>query len=593
MSHETMIDAVLAITNREGAVLGSCFCIPVLDSTQPGVFLLSTAHGLLAESRRGDRVLLVDHSGVRYEADIVLCADPNEPDIGLLCTSEPIGAVVTCTVSVLPGDVLIRGFLSGLDTRGATVRGWYSGLESLSDKRLMDVTLEHLGPLELPESAGQVRSSAYASLRGMSGAPVCGVVNDALTVCGMVTRRNTAGIANRVYALPIAEIEGFLGEHGYPLHVTHRREMPHQTGSLVSILIARQLDSPGGLYQLWNDASGRFYSGEPIDHEFRAMLQLPEQYHLETFQIAQLQFVLARLLAKRGNEHQALDLLRQARVVAGRSSSSDHQHLAALVDLRMMSFLARDLSPSARRSAFESSLGTYEQTNAASDDELAYEIASTVGSEAAQLAGSIDFINQDQSARSHFIALFDKHSRLLSGYPRLLHDKQEVVNIALSATELLWATDRARDPNEQGEALAGVAHRGKIAALQRNNGIFYTQMLLADAIAARASGDSYRAFALICLVGTILAAAGLRLSHEGVGSYLSYLEQHDPLLANTLRLTHSARLRVARTTLLNSEFTSPTERVALDAALGWCEQVVNDIRSVADVFALEPLVRDM
>jgi hypothetical protein len=594
MATARLEDAVLVVSNGDGQVLGSCFCAPVLDSGRPGTFLISTAHGLVVDARRGDQVIVVDRAGTRHRADVLVCPPSLNPDIGLLYVEQSLGWPVDC-VGPPPNDaIVIRGALSGLDARTGTLRGRHSGLESVADEQMMTVVLDDLGFLEPPESGADVRSLAYAGLRGMSGAPVCHTDTGEALVYGMVVRRNIGGIANRVYALPVEAVRRFLGDNGFALRVSQRFDSTSRpTDLLVGRLITRLLDSPGGLHQLWEDTSGLFYSGVPIDAALHEAIRQPERFALEGLRIAEVTFLLARLLVKRGAERDGMELLRDARRMASRSSAVEFRHLGALIDLRIMLHTAHGLSPVRRRSIFEHSVGAFEQIPSTSDDERAYEVASATGTEANQLASEISFVRRDDSARRHFSSLLAKHTGLLAAYPRLLRDKQEIVNIGLSVVDIMWGVGEARDETGRSDQLAELAARGRLAALQRDNGIFYAQMLLAEAMAARESGRSYRAFALICAVGAILSSSGLQLSHEGVRSYLTYVDEHDDVAAKLLRAAHDFDLSNVRTALLGSNLSTSKERLALDAALAWCQSVNADVTNIGDIFVFESLIRDL
>ncbi|MFC4858682.1 hypothetical protein [Actinophytocola glycyrrhizae] len=590
MVASSLDDAVLVVTDGEGHVLGSCFRAPILDSDRTGTYLVTTAHGLAVDARRGNTVLVVDRAGRCHQADVVLCPT-SAPDVGLLYVGRHLGEPLDCVSPAPSGAVVIRGAMSGLDTRIGSLRGWHTGLESLTGEQMMAVTIHDLGFLEPSASADHVGSLAYAGLRGMSGAPVCDADTREAHAYGMVVRRNIGGIANRVYAVPIDTVRRYLARAGYALRVTRRLDNSSQPESLlVGRLMTRLLGSPGGLHDLWEVASGLFYSGVPVDATFLAAIRQPEQFGLDTLRVAELEFLLARLLFKRGDQRDGLALLRKARALAGRSATADHRGLAALIDLRMALHVARELSPARRRSVLELCVGTYEQAPGYSDDEQAYEVASAIGSEASQLAADTGFVRADAAARRHFSTLLTKHTGLLTGYPRLLRDKQEVVNLALSAVDIMWGTD---DRAERAERLTELAARGKLAAIQRGNKIFYTQMLLADAIAAQLNGRPRRAYALTCLVGAIMASSDLRLSHEGVPSYLSYLDENDRTTANLLRTAYAVDLPDARSVLLASELPPSADRSALDAALAWCQSIEINARNISDIFELETLIRDL
>jgi hypothetical protein len=582
-------DAVLVVTDGAGAVLGSCFRVPVLDSGRAGTFLISTAHGLVVDARRGDQVTVVDRAGVRHRADVLVCPPSLVPDVGLLHVGQSLGRPVDC-VGPPPNDaVVVRGAVSGLDAEMGTLLGRHAGLESVAGDQLMTVVLEDLGFLESPRAGTDARSLAFAGLRGMSGAPVGHTDSREALVYGMVVRRNVEGIANRVYALPVEAIRRFLGGHGFALRVGRRFDSTSRsTDLLVGRLITRLLDSPDGLHRLWEDTSELFYSGVPVDAALLEAIRQPDRFALAGVRVAEVEFLLARLLFKRGAERDAMALLRHARQLAGRGSATEFRHLAALIDLRMMLHTAHDLGPARRRAIFEHNVGAFEQVSGPSDDERAYEVASATGTEANELVSEASFVRRDDSARRHFAALLARHTGLLADHPRLLRDKQEIVNIGLSVIDVMWG-ERA----EQSEHLAALAARGRLAALQRDNGIFYAQMLLAEAMAARRSGRSYRAFALICVVGAILSASGLQLSHEGVRSYLTYVDEHDAVAAKLLRAAHGLGLSNVRPVLLASNLPTSKEMLALDAALAWCHAVDADRTNVGDIFALDSEIGDL
>jgi hypothetical protein len=594
MAAARLDDAVLVVTDHHGHVLGSCFTAPVLDSSRRGTYLVASAHGLLLEASRGQPVTVVDRANQRHAAEILVCPRSAVPDIALLYVENANNRAVTCIDQPAPGTVVIRAALSGLDTRVGDLRGSYVGEESLEDHQMMVVVIDDLGPLEMPESAEHVRSVAYAGLSGMSGAPVCHSGTGGAVVGGMVVRRNTSGIANRVYALPMRAIRRYLGEHGYTLRVDHPPPTTARSSEmLMGRLIVRLLDQPGGLHQLWEETSSLFYSGEPIDVALREAVERPTRLGLEGLQLAEVEFLLARLLLKRGDERRGMAMLHRARRLSARSSTTEFRHLTALIDLRTMLHAARDLRPDERRSIFERGVGAYEQSPAATDEERAYEVASAIGSEANLMASEIGFLRRDPSAMRHYDSLLTEHSALLAGYPQLLREKQEIVNIGLSAVDALWGGDEARDPVARSHELEALAARGRLAALQRGNGIFYAQMLLADAVAARVNGHPHRAFALVCLVGTVLSSSQLTLSHEGVHSFASYINEHDRPLAHLLETTHSFDLPDARIILRDADTSPRSDKAALEAALEWCQSIEAETRKVSDIHDLESLIRGL
>jgi hypothetical protein len=99
---------------------------------------------------------------------------------------------------------------------------------------------------------------------------------------------------------------------------------------------------------------------------------------------------------------------------------------------------------------------------------------------------------------------------------------------------LLWTTGDVAAGREHAERILATATRGASAARQRSNGIFYIQMMLARAVAARAVADHGTAFYLLGLAADALAKGGLTLNHEGLKILHAYLQRSDPELARLL-----------------------------------------------------------
>jgi hypothetical protein len=573
MNESLLRDVTYTVLNASGVVLGSCFRAPVLDSHQPGSYLLSAAHPVRLESYKHQGVSIVGMSKEVHSARIVVCGDGDDPDVSLLYSHELRGAPITCSIGHIVGPVSLRGAPSGLSTKQATLRGRASGVEELGVHQLFEIVLEDVSLLErsVEQSQGDPQSMAYAALRGLSGAPVCATYENDMLAYALVVRRNVSGIANRVYAVPMSTIKNFLGSKGHVLQTTRRARLSDSTlALLVGRLIRRIAEAPGGLHRLWEDMSELFYAGIPIDTALRDAVAQPSKFGFRApAQIAGLEFLLARLLLKRGETAPAISILRQARIQAAQSSTDEHRQLVAQIDLRMLMQLTGALSPYQRRSQFESGVGRYEEVPGIPDDERAYEVASAIGSEATDLATVADFSSHLPVLGRHFSNLLHKHSLLLRTYPYTLRDKQEIVNIGLSILEVLWDIDRPRDTVEKADLLRALAVRGRLAASQRSNAIFYAQMLVIEAIAARMTGDSPRAFTLLGAVGAALADSDLQLSHEGIKSYVSYLDRNDLVASRVLRASYEVDLsHVTDVLLVHNVITSLSERAALERGLG-------------------------
>ena len=584
-------DATYTMVNGAGTVLGTCFRAPVLDSSGTGTYLLTAGHAVLEEFRRHAPVRIVGATDDCHEGDVRACGTGAEPDVGLLHVGEPLGEPLACAARHPGGPVLVRGSPSGLATSQATLRGWNAGPENLGSQRFIDVIVDDMGFLEpASRSPHPVSSLGYSTLSGLSGAPVCDASRaDETPVLGIVARRNTAGITNHVYAVPILVAAVFLGTHGHFLQ-TSRAQAPDNTstGILTGRLMGRLMRVPGGMHQLWEDTSELFYAGVPVDVMLEAALNKPVRHGLETpLQTAGVRFLLARLMMKRGRSAQGLTLLRQARSTLRHAKTAEHHRLAALIDLRMLMHSAPTSNLAHRRAAFESGVGRYEDAPGLTDADRAYEVASALGSEAAEWVNLTAFGDDNPFARHYFRRLLGRHGDLLDDRPDVLIDKQEIVHISLNTMDALWDTVGVRHDEDQSARLATLALRGRMAATQRQNAIFQAQMMVTEAIAARIVADDGRAFALLGLVGAALASANLDLSQEGIRSYLSYLDRTDPLSAQVLKVVHSLGAHDGRVVLLGSNLdASSTERSAITVALKHCEPIEHGMDGIAGLFDL-------
>ncbi len=130
--------------------------------------------------------------------------------------------------------------------------------------------------------------------------------------------------------------------------------------------------------------------------------------------------------------------------------------------------------------------------------------------------------------------MLNRHSGLLSLFPALLLNKQEIVNIFLLVIEQLWDLRAGVADGESCARLDELAVRGKLAATQRANAIFYAQMVLVDAISARRTGDIGRASVSALAVGASLRSANLGIGHEGIKILARYLYHREPGLFRLL-----------------------------------------------------------
>lgn len=540
-------DATYTLLDSDNRVIGVGFRAPVLNAAYEGTFLLTAGHSVLAERRRTGTVRVVRSSSGDDHAGSILMPNGAErgPDVGLVHVAALLGGPLPLTGLITPGAVTVRGAPSGVVTEQASFAGRILGEEwHATDGRIVDVILEDLGWLEHPRRTSeplvtdQAASVAYAALGGLSGAPVVQVQADGVGhVCAMIVSRNVAGIANRVYGVPISVAGRHLASRGFPIKLAHAAAYYEQSLSATALtgrLMHRILQSPGGAAQLWDEVSELFYMGIPVDLVLNDVLSNPQKYHLEgDLQTSQVEFLLGRLLLKRGKVSEARRHLGHVAHRSHRDASPEHLHLAALVNLRLVLEEGHEPNLRRRRDYFKDALGRYESTGPVSDNERAYEIASAVGREASLLPFVASLTQQD-GGREYFSWLARQHRVLLESYPETLMDKQEVVQIALTVLSSLYGLNELRG-SERIEHLEACVRRGATAAIQRENAIFFVQMILVSAVLSSARGELTVAFTLACYAGGTLRRAGLGLRHEGIGLIVRYLDVSDPTLANIVR----------------------------------------------------------
>jgi hypothetical protein len=518
-------------------LLGTGFAVRVLDSARPGTFLLTAAHAVRYARHANGKLTLANGGGDQITGSVLACNEEAYPDVALVYFPSKIIAPLAASAATTAGPVVVRGGLSGVLTEQATLGGWCYGQEYDQSRRYLDIVLSDLAIIE-PDGAQRAAelNDVYAALRGLSGAPVVRADEAAApTVIGLIAKRNTHGIANRVYAIPMQDAADYLQRQGFYLDVALAPPSDLALGALAGVLITRILESSEGMHELWEDISGLFYRGMPVDQIIRDAIRRPASYGLDGgLAIHELEYLLARLLLKRGRETEASRLFVLAGQGAALGHSSAHRRLSALVRLREVGPASLTDHQGPHRQTFGEAIRSYENLVDFSEHERAYEIASAVGAAAADFSLTEQFLARDEEAIRVFTAMAERHTELVSAYPRWLLPKQEPVGIMLQLTGLLWTTGDVAAGREHAERILANATRGASAARQRSNGIFYIQMMLARAVAARAVADHGTAFYLLGLAADALAKGGLTLNHEGLKILHAYLQRSDPELARLL-----------------------------------------------------------
>jgi hypothetical protein len=401
-------------------LLGTAFAVRVLDSTRQGTFLLTASHAVRYTWRARGNLTLTSADGDEFTASVLACNEGDYPDVALIYAPSRTIAPLASSVAMAPGPVVVRGTLSGVLTDQASLRGWCFGQEHQQSHRYLDIVLSDLALIE-PGGAQQSSelNDVYDALRGLSGAPVVQADEVAApSANGLIAKRNTRGIANRVYAIPMRDTADYLRRQGFYLEVTSAPKPDLILGALAGRLITRALESSDGMHELWEDVSGLFYSGLPVDEMLRDAIRRPASYGLDGgLAIHELEYLLARLLLKRGQDVEASELFRSASRGAAHGHSSAHRRLSALVRLRQVGIAPSKDHRDHRWLTFSEAVRSYENLTDFSEHERAYEIASAVGAAAADFSLTVPFLDQDEAAIGAFIAMVGRHTELVSAYP--------------------------------------------------------------------------------------------------------------------------------------------------------------------------------
>ncbi|GAA0981654.1 hypothetical protein GCM10009555_050140 [Acrocarpospora macrocephala] len=569
--------ATFLLTDGDGAVLGVAFPAPVLDAQRTGSFLLTAAHCVRSLFDGRKRVRIRTAGGQWSECTILLCTSD---DVALLHHPEWLADPRPCFADHAPGAVSIRGAPAGVTTEQATFVGRLAGVED----GLLDIVLQDLTLVErrdLPVHGGP--SATYRALRGLSGGPVWRTGEDGVSrVIGLVTHRNTSGIANRIYGIPIDRVAAILARRDVTLQLTIQIAHVGMDRQMLTGLIGDLINDADGALKLWSHLSGLFYKGEPIDKVLEAMLAEPQRHRVnDDLPRARLEYVYGRLLLKRDNGQKGLTLIHQARSRVRRADPADREGLGALMDLRFLLEDAQRGSRPVRAHAYlmEMAIDRVGQIDAMPDERRAYEIASAAGREAvlAYLEHPPPW-SHDDPTRAYYSRLKSQHASLLHKYGMALRDKQEIVQIGLAVVPAIWdltsgAMAEVRDLMEL----------GKVAATQRSNAIFYAQMLLIEIALARAEGRDLHAYTLACLTTQALRNAGLLLTHEGIAAILRYVRTADPALYRFINMVHHLGIRRG---IELAKIRSGGERSMIEDAGRIAELYADQVRDIKGIMTL-------
>jgi hypothetical protein len=539
-SNQTVEDATYSLVDEVGNVLGVAVRVQVLDTTRFGTFLLTAGHTVKELYIQGRPVQLIrSDNESACSAKILACQwQEGEYDYALLYSDAWLGPALTCGSPFGGEHVIVRGSPSGVATAQTNLRAWIGGLETKNGLMLIDLVLEDFTLVEIDNSQPPFSSPFHKALRGLSGGPVFSPVHGQLV--GIISTRNTKGIANRAYAGPVPRIAAELAGLGYVLRVAKPAPTDkHLAESAIAWrLIARGLRTHEEELILWEELSSLFYGGVPVDETLAFVLSSPEAFGIvNVLERARGDFLLARFALKRGHFRRARSLLAATSLRLANDTCSDFRILRSLVDLRMLVEAFPPNPTKSRQDRISRALGVLEESQELSDRLRAYELASAAGREAMAISTLLATTDSKRNLVAYFTRYRDLHHLITAEYGDALYDKQGMVEIALRLLSILWRTDGSASSDTVGmlqEAIT-VGHGG---AVERKNITFEFPLLMSEAIAMKASGRLSEAFAAVMLASEGLRRAHLTLTHEGVSHVFAYMNSEDVDLATAMRLLH-------------------------------------------------------
>jgi hypothetical protein len=588
--------AVHLLHDDQGAVLGVAFRAGVVDSSRSGSFLITAAHVVRGQQRQAAPIFVVSAVGTHVVRTRVIDSVVSElDDVAVVYISESLGASLAC-VDLLPfmgTRSYVRGAPAGASTSLSTFEARIAGVEIANERTVLDVVLNDMSPL-IADTPGRLPhvwrpDAIHGALKGLSGAPVVvGGPLGASGAIGVVTSRGTR-LANRVVAVPIRTVAALLSQSGRIL-LLDRRPLSDTTlshGRIEGALLAQVLGSREHEHEAWETLSALFYQGIPVDLFLHEQIEADRRNtRLSPTTAARARYLLARLMLKRGNLSEAKTLLHKLDAELPATGSGERARLAALVRLRLLIESPESVPWRQREEHLLRTLAAVEDRSEIPEPVRAYEVASAIGREAMTVAGVLARERSDTDIAAYFVRLAGRHRDLILDYPSLLVEKQEIVAIALATVGVLWGVTGPLGDPEQLSRLEAMARRGMVAARQRENAIFYSQMLIIIAVIARIRGDWPAAFRIAFIIGDVLQRAGIGTTHEGIGSLVRYARAYDSLLAEIISVAHTLGAHDGVVQLVSPAIRPRAEARELLSASAQAREAVETFEGLIDIFVI-------
>lgn len=512
-----------ALIRGEFHILGACFHIPVYSSDPVNSAFFATSYHVVKEtiSLNSQLFLATDHS-TRYRAFCV-AYDPSF-DIAILASSEtPVHENLSCALDTQPGEVVLRGFPSGINTFGSTAYGRLDGSET-DDTDGMEVLAIYSEEISnswaIPSITGDSKTP-HDIWRGISGGPVSLVskVDSSIVsyTIGIIKRLTPRGIGGRIFAVPMHYLADLCAKND--LHLFVESAIPYEPNLSVYILaeLLSGLEDPFREQEAWFRVSNLFFSGQPVLSVMRKLIDHGRQFYISEIDSFFIRYMIARIALKKGNKEYGVDEMRKLQQHVSRASHDVKGRISALAE-------ARILGENNPTGSWKDIMGNLfntrrklESLRNVPDEYITAEVSSCIGWECQKL-----FLAADSLPNTSLLDL----QKLIHDHKQIMYldrktaPKQEVVSTMLHILGMVWTTE---PPDQLASDLDKLVNKGAAQAQARRNSIFHIQMLITCVISQYSRTNFMHAYALSLLSGELLHTANLSLKHEGVSQLCIYI----------------------------------------------------------------------
>lgn len=529
-------------TSNEFNIIGTAFAIQTIHDLPWTYYLLTAYHNISEAYAKHEPVLIRDDSDRFYTAEIIY---PNlfRPFNGTIAKDYALLKLVAHTEYLvyslgnitLPSKCYINGAVNYFSsiTKFTPFRG-----EILSTERSLIDSDEEILVLDLltksiSDSSTNLQINQQNIIAGMSGAPITVYENGQEFLAGVFVRLFPDGVASKCYGIPVDLIisECLLPNGLYSKSYLEDANETYISSSVPTLYDDRlfinllfddpatfQLDDCVSETKFWNKVSNQFYQGFPID---RVLYNVTCSNNFSRYrydvQVA-IRYYLARLLFKRGRNHDAYNQFSKVSEITKHLSSQTAQRFSVLMD-------ARDIVESETKNPlFELDQIRFchekiRNLRIADEIYIANEIASVIGRGLTNLYNQLEADSCSDSLKSLINDIYCEHSALLTQYPVPLR-KQDIVNTSLGWLTNLWKISA----NVDDVKLFQDIQVGFCQAANRKNSIFHIQVLIAYSIYLLIKDERKPSLTVLFVVALLMHEKNLKISHEGISQLLRYMQ---------------------------------------------------------------------